>query len=169
MTSFLVLTICTNFYFQLIKDIEDISQVNEQLEKMGYNIGVRLVDEFLAKSQTTSCASFKDTADIISKVAFKMFLGIVPEVTSWNAENTAFSLIFNDNPLLDFVELPPQYQNLQYCNVLCGVIKGALEMVQLQVVCSFVRDTLKGDEVSEMRVELKGVVKNEMSEEYQDD
>ena len=136
---------------------------------MGYNIGVRLVDEFLAKSQTTSCASFKDTADIISKVAFKMFLGIVPEVTSWNAENTAFSLIFNDNPLLDFVELPPQYQNLQYCNVLCGVIKGALEMVQLQVVCSFVRDTLKGDEVSEMRVELKGVVKNEMSEEYQDD
>ena len=143
--------------------------MNEQLEKMGYNIGVRLVDEFLAKSQTTSCASFKDTADIISKVAFKMFLGIVPEVTSWNAENTAFSLIFNDNPLLDFVELPPQYQNLQYCNVLCGVIKGALEMVQLQVVCSFVRDTLKGDEVSEMRVELKGVVKNEMSEEYQDD
>lgn len=136
---------------------------------MGYNIGVRLVDEFLAKSQTTTCASFKDTADIISKVAFKMFLGIVPEVTSWNAENTAFSLIFNDNPLLDFVELPPQYQNLQYCNVLCGVIKGALEMVQLQVVCSFVRDTLKGDEVSEMRVELKGVVKNEMSEEYQDD
>ena len=163
------LNISTKSYFQLIKDIEDISQVNEQLEKMGYNIGVRLVDEFLAKSQTTSCASFKDTADIISKVAFKMFLGIVPEVTSWNAENTAFSLIFNDNPLLDFVELPPQYQNLQYCNVLCGVIKGALEMVQLQVVCSFVRDTLKGDEVSEMRVELKGVVKNEMSEEYQDD
>lgn len=153
----------------MIKDIEDISQVNEQLEKMGHNIGVRLVDEFLAKSQTTSCASFKDTADIISKVAFKMFLGIVPDVTSWNAENTAFSLIFNDNPLLDFVELPPQYQNLQYCNVLCGVIKGALEMVQLQVVCSFVRDTLKGDDVSEMRVELKGVVKNEMGEEYQDD
>lgn len=143
--------------------------MNEQLEKMGHNIGVRLVDEFLAKSQTTSCSNFKDTADTISKVAFKMFLGIVPEVTSWNAENSAFSLIFNDNPLLDFVELPPQYQNLQYCNVLCGVIKGALEMVQLQVVCTFVRDTLKGDDVSEMRVELKGVVKNEMSEEYQDD
>lgn len=136
---------------------------------MGHNIGVRLVDEFLAKSGTTNCANFKETADVISKVAFKMFLGIVPEVTSWNQESTAFSLIFNDNPLLDFVELPPQYQNLQYCNMLCGVVKGALEMVQLQVTCSFVRDTLRGDEVSEMRVELKGVVKNEMSEEYQDD
>jgi hypothetical protein len=98
-----------------------------------------------------------------------MFLGIVPEVTAWNLENSAFSLIFNDNPLLDFVELPPQYQNLQYCNLLCGVVKGALEMVQLQVTCAFVRDVLRGDEVSEMRVELKGVVKNEMSEEYQDD
>ena len=146
-----------------------MGQVNEQLEKMGHNIGVRLVDEFLAKSGTTNCSNFKDTADVISKVAFKMFLGIVPEVTAWNKEGSAFSLIFNDNPLLDFVELPPQYQNLQYCNILCGVIKGALEMVQLQVVCNFVRDTLKGDEVSEMRVELKGVVRQEMSEEYQED
>lgn len=136
---------------------------------MGHNIGVRLVDEFLAKSGINSCSNFKETADIISKVAFKMFLGIVPEVTNWNKENTAFSLIFNDNPLVDFVELPPQHQNLQYCNILCGVIKGALEMVQLQVICSFARDTLKGDEASELRVELKGLVKNEMSEEYQDD
>lgn len=154
---------------QLVKDIEDVNQINEQLEKMGHNIGVRLVDEFLAKSGVTNCSNFRETADVISKVAFKMFLGIVPEVTAWNPENSAFSLIFNDNPLLDFVELPPQYQNLQYCNILCGVVKGALEMVQLQVTCVFVRDSLKGDEVSEMRVELKGVVKNEMSEEYQDD
>ncbi|KAJ1422547.1 putative transport protein particle component Bet3 [Ochromonadaceae sp. CCMP2298] len=154
---------------QLIKDIEDVNQVNEQLEKMGHNIGIRLVDEFLAKSGVTNCSNFKETADIISKVAFKMFLGIVPTIAHWNKENTAFSLIFNDNPLIDFVELPPQYQNLQYCNILCGVIKGALEMVQLQVVCSFLKDTLKGDDTSEMRVELKGLVKNEMSEEYQED
>lgn len=154
---------------QLIKDIEDVSQINEQLLKMGHNIGVRLIDEFLAKSGVTNCTNFKETADVISKVAFKMFLGISPDVTAWNPENTSFSLIFNDNPLLDFVELPPQYSELQYCNILCGVIKGALEMVQLQVECSFLKDTLKGDELSEMRIELKGMVKNEMSEEYRDD
>jgi hypothetical protein len=31
-----------------------------------------------------------------------------------------------------------------------------------------VRDSLKGDEVSELRVELKGYLKSEMAEEYQD-
>ena len=34
---------------QLIRDHEDISAVNSELEKMGYNIGQRLIDEYLAK------------------------------------------------------------------------------------------------------------------------
>lgn len=97
-----------------------------------------------------------------------MFLGISPEISSWNRENTAFSLIFNDNPLVDFVELPPQYQELSYCNLLCGIIAGALEMVQLQVSCSFVKDVLRGDDVTELRVELKGMMKNVMSDEYKE-
>lgn len=128
-----------------------------------------MIDEFLAKSGTGSCADFRDTADAIAKVGFRMFLGVVPEVGGWSKDNSAFSLLFNDNPLVDFVELPPKYQELQYCNLLCGVIKGALEMVQLQVECSIVRDVLKGDDATELRVELKGVVKNEMGEEYRDD
>jgi trafficking protein particle complex subunit 3 len=75
-------------------------------------------------------------------------------------------LILNDNPLTEFVELPPQYATLCYSNVLCGVIKGALEMIQLQVDCRFVKDVLKGDEITELRVELRGVMANTMSEEY---
>ena len=55
----------------------------------------------------------RETSDVIAKVAFKMFLGINAEVTSWNAENTVFSLVFNENPFVDFVELPPQYSELQ--------------------------------------------------------
>lgn len=35
---------------QLIKDHEEVDAVNSQLEKMGFNIGIRVVDEFLAKS-----------------------------------------------------------------------------------------------------------------------
>ena len=38
--------------------------------------------------------------------------------------------ILEDNPLTDFVELPEQLQGLRYSNVLCGVIRGALEMVR---------------------------------------
>jgi trafficking protein particle complex subunit 3 len=76
-----------------------------------------------------------------------MFLGITAEVANWsnpipNSEGvssssslsgTGFSLILQENPFSEFVELPPMYANLHYCNILCGVIKGALEMVQMQV------------------------------------
>ena len=37
--------------------------------------------------------------------------------------------ILEDNPLTDFVELPEQLGALKYSNLLCGVIRGALEMV----------------------------------------
>lgn len=126
------------------------------------------MDEFLAKSGINNCSNFKETVDVIARVAFKMFLGISPDVTGWNKDNTACSLIFTDNPLADFVELPSQYQDLCYCNLLAGVIKGALEMVQLQVDCKFAKDVLKGDEVTELRIELKGTVRNVMLEEYKE-
>ena len=35
---------------RLIKDYEKPEEINDQLEKMGYNIGIRLIDDFLAKS-----------------------------------------------------------------------------------------------------------------------
>lgn len=34
----------------------------------GYNIGIRLIDEFLANSRTTTCGDFKETAEKIAKV-----------------------------------------------------------------------------------------------------
>jgi trafficking protein particle complex subunit 3 len=153
---------------QIIKDNEDVSQINQQLEKMGHNIGIRLIDEFLAKSGVTNCSNFRETAEIIAKVGFKMFLGVSAEVTSWNAENNACSIILYDNPLSDFVELPPQYYELQYSNILVGVLKGALEMIQMQVDAKFMKDILKGDECTEIRLELKGIIKNVMSDEYKE-
>lgn len=51
----------------------------------------------------------------------------------------------------EFVELPPQYSGLLYSNILCGVIRGALEMVQMKVSCRSVRDVLRGDDVNEIR------------------
>lgn len=65
------------------------------------------------------------------QVAFKMYLGITPSVTCINKRGNKFSLILNKNPLVDFVEeLPAGRSSLCYCNLLCGVIRGALEMVK---------------------------------------
>jgi hypothetical protein len=64
------------------------------------------------------------------QVGFKMFLGVIATVSNWSADGSECSLILDDNPLADFVELPDTCQGLFYCNILCGVIRGALEMVK---------------------------------------
>jgi hypothetical protein len=58
-----------------------------------------------------------------------MFLGVTPVVTKWSTAADEFSLILENNPLAEFVELPPGHENLTYSNILCGVLRGALEMV----------------------------------------
>ncbi len=64
---------------QLCKDYDgDYVEVNKQLDKMGYNIGLRLIEDYLAKSNTMKrCANFRETADAISKV------GRCPRLSIW--------------------------------------------------------------------------------------
>ncbi|KAJ3310875.1 transport protein particle 22 kDa subunit [Boothiomyces sp. JEL0838] len=139
---------------QLYKDLEDPTLMNKQLEKMGYNIGVRLVDDYLAKTASPKCVDFRETADQIAKVGFKIYLGITPQVSNWSGDKE-FSLILDENPLAEFVELPDGLiQELWYSNVLCGVIRGALEMVHIETEVSFVQDVLRGDPTTEIRVKL---------------
>ena len=138
---------------QLCKDYEyDYLEVNKQLEKMGYNIGVRLIEDFLAKSSAPSCTNFREVAEMISKViravdnammagltlvmqvGFKIFLNITPTITNWSSDNKQFSLVFEENPLADFVELPDDgraQDELWFSNILVGVLRGSLEMVCL--------------------------------------
>ena len=58
-----------------------------------------------------------------------MYLGITPSITNWSPAGDEFSLILENNPLVDFVELPDNHSSLIYSNLLCGVLRGALEMV----------------------------------------
>ncbi|PFH32576.1 putative Bet3 transport protein [Besnoitia besnoiti] len=146
---------------QLLKDLEQVDAINAQLEKMGYNIGIRLVDEFLAKTNMGACTCFRQTAEVVAKLGLRMFLGTTAEVTNWDQDETSCSLILHENPLTDFVELPPSLSQLCYSNLICGVIRGALEQLQMRVNCYFVRDMLKGDDCYEIRLELTELIREE--------
>ncbi|EME29655.1 Trafficking protein particle complex subunit 3 [Galdieria sulphuraria] len=152
-----------SFVREIIKDFEEPDQVNKELEKLGYNIGIRLIEDFLAKSGISNCSSFEESAEIISRVAFKMFLGIRATVSNWNSEHNSCSIIFDENPLAEYVELPPEYtHSLFYSNLLCGVIRGALEMVQIIVECEFVKDQLRGDDTNEINIRFKEMLQEQV-------
>ena len=88
------------------------------------------------------------------QLAFKLFLNVSPTVTGWSSTSDEFSLVFDTNPVAEFVELPDNCYNLRYANILAGAVRGALEMVHIEVAVWFVQDTLKGDNVTEMRVKF---------------
>ena len=102
-------------------------------------------------------------------------MGIFPQITNWSAAADEFSLIFDSNPLTEFVELPDHCLNLKYSNIFSGILRGALEMVSemwlqrrrqkqfsnllnsqvhLEVSSWFIQDQLKGDNVTELRVKF---------------
>ena len=91
---------------QIVKDYQNVEDVNKQLEKMGYNIGVRIIEDFLARTKEGKCTDFRDTAEKV-QMAFKMYLNVSPTVTSWSSASDEFSLIFEVNfePFLNIVRI----------------------------------------------------------------
>lgn len=126
----------------MLRDYENLDDVNKQLERMGFDMGVRLIEDFLSRTASPRCLDMRDTAEKIQQ-AFRMYLSIQPTIANWAAAGDEFSLVFDTNPLAEFVELPPDLTQLRYSGLLCGCIRGALEMVQLEVQCVFAQVRVK--------------------------
>lgn len=141
---------------QLLADLSDIESVNDQLKEMGNNIGARLIEEFLARTGTEKCSNFQATARMIAERAFPMFLGVRGTARGADADDTSRDsvIVLRELPLAEFVEIPPQYQGLKYCNLVAGVIEGALARVNLSVKCDLVKDVLCGAQEYEFALKL---------------
>ncbi|XP_062897790.1 trafficking protein particle complex subunit 3-like [Mobula hypostoma] len=139
---------------QLCKDFENDEDINKELDKMGYNIGSRLVEDFLARTSITQCRNFHETAEVIAKVAFKMYLGVAARVTFWTLAGDDCSLFLEKNPLTDYVEIPNKHSCLLYSNMICGILRGALKMVRLPVDVQLLQDSVKENNITEIRMRL---------------
>ncbi|KAA0201473.1 hypothetical protein HAZT_HAZT006878 [Hyalella azteca] len=138
---------------QVMNDYENVDDVNRQLDRLGHDLGVRLIEDFLARANPGRCHDLRDTADKIQQ-AFKIYLGMNVTIGSWSPAGDEFSIIMDQNPLEEFVELPDSYAGLRYSNLLAGAIRGACEMVQVEVMVAFTADHLRGDNNTELRVKF---------------
>jgi len=61
--------------------------------------------------ECAQCSDLRETAEVIGKVGFKMFLGVAANIGGWGQQDSEFSLYLDDNPLVDFVELPDELRS----------------------------------------------------------
>jgi hypothetical protein len=116
------------------------------------------------------CRDFRTTIDILTKQAFRVFLNIPAEVEKWDETTKTCFLVIRENPFAEFVILPQSCQNtLWYSNLLCGMIKGALQTIGVVVKAYFVKDVLRGDTETVIRVEFVKVLKEDEQKEADSD
>ncbi|KRZ12376.1 T-complex protein 1 subunit alpha, partial [Trichinella zimbabwensis] len=136
---------------QLLDDFDRDEDVNMHLDKIGYNIGLRIIDDFFSKNPNVGkCGDLREVSEMVAR-GLKIYLGITATVSNWSPGMDEFSLLFETNPLAEFVELPSEdHKNLQYSQAICGALRGALEMVHLEVSATFLQDQLRSGNTNEI-------------------
>jgi trafficking protein particle complex subunit 3 len=167
---------------ELVRDLEQTDKIQAELDRMGHSIGIRCIEEVLAKATDLHVQSFADTKNAV-KVAFRMFFGLVVEIATPTAVTTeggvgggeapaAYTIRFTDNPLTIFVELPEDRQDLEYSQIFAGMLRGMLEMLQFDCECQVLSSPLSpgnNSNVTEISVTLKQVLQEGAGEEYQEE
>ena len=68
------------------------------------------MDEYFAKTGGGRCLDFREAAEAVAKGGLKLFLGLNATCQNWAADGLSCSIVLDENPLADFVELPEQYR-----------------------------------------------------------
>lgn len=52
---------------QMLRDFENVEDVNKQLERLGYNMGMRIIEDFLARTGSGRCLDMRETAEKVQQ------------------------------------------------------------------------------------------------------
>ena len=164
---------------ELLRDLESASAVTAELDRMGHSIGIRCIEEVLAKQPASTAApqSFPATAELCS-TALRMLFGVTVEIQHGDSSSssgdatgsnntTVYKLLLSENPLMQFVEVPENLKDtLQYSQLLAGLLRGLLEVLQLDVN---VTATSTSAESCEITVTLQQVLQEGAGDDYHEE
>jgi trafficking protein particle complex subunit 3 len=55
---------------QMLRDYDNVDDVNKKLEQLGYNMGMRIIEDFLSRTNSARCLDMNSTAEKI-QLAFR--------------------------------------------------------------------------------------------------
>ena len=141
---------------RLTKDIKDINELNTKIENIGYEMGKRLLDDLIDDFQKKIDSSNSKLMEILIKQLAQYYLGIISSLSQVSEKE--YHLVFKENPISFYVELPEELNNLCYSNIICGIFRGMLEVSGFEIKCEFVKDKMKGDDVNDLKIELVKII-----------
>ena len=137
---------------RLTKDIKDINELNKKIELIGYDIGKRLVDDLIDDFQRVDQSDQNKLMEKLICQLAQHYLGIIGNYNQ--VGENEFHLKFNQNPISLYVELPESLEGLCYSNIICGIMRGMLEITGFEVRCEFIKDKMKGDDINDIKITL---------------
>ena len=137
---------------RLTKDIKDINELNKKIELIGYDIGKRLVDDLIDDFQRVDTSDQNKLMEKLICQLAQHYLGIIGNYNQ--VGENEFHLKFNQNPISLYVELPESLEGLCYSNIICGIMRGMLEITGFEVKCELIKDKMKGDDINDIKITL---------------
>ena len=106
--------------------------------------------------------TYKLMEKLICQLA-QYYLGIIGTYTQTSEKE--FHLKFTENPISLYVELPESLEGLCYSNIICGIMRGMLEISGFEIKCEFAKDKMKGDDINDLKITLVKLIEERFIDE----